>query len=1009
MQGNYIEGQEILTATNGGLDIIFQLYPQAMGSETNRNRKFKSRDGEKTASTSLKQADDGNWLVTDFGGDSKPRNAIQCYMLEKSLDYVAALRELASNYNLQADGKPLETLKAEYTSTIADPADVEGTWTWQIRNHFTNTEIETIISKKVLSFLNWNSADKEKQEAAYAKIKTAFQEYHWHPLESYSLVKDRKIMTFTSTEQYPIFLIDEGEHQKLYQPKHADKSRRFMYIGKKPKDFIHGLDQLNKAYLERKKKLEDEGNDDLEMGIDDDEDTGKKSKKKESPKLPEVVLCSGGSDAINVFLLGYRVLWMNSETAKLYQYQYDKIVIMVEKFYQLPDIDATGKKVAHELAMEYLEIFTIQLPEELKKYRDARGNECKDLRDYLNHYTRKDFKLLVDIAMPYRFWEKTPKYEGRGDKSVFVGFTYTFNNVYGYNFLSKNGFARLLTGDKKTEWMFIHNRNGIVREVDASMIEDYIHDFLEERCYDIDLRNAMINTTRINSSSLAKLKKVNIDFTDNTPDSQFVFFTNKTVEVTKDKITYHKSGTVERYIWQEDLLEHRIEPAKQEPFTITKNNFDEFDIEIHDTDCPFFKYLIQTSRVHWREETERRLNDIAPADQEKYLKDNQFNIAGPNLKPEEIEEQKAHLINKIFSIGFLLHRYKARDKGWFVWGMDNKINEDGRSHGGSGKSILFDLAMRTMMPKNFYINGRDPKLTDDSHKYDGVTEHHRYLLIDDASEYIKLDAFYTDITGDVKVNPKGKQPYSIPFKKSAKFAFTTNYTPRDVGPSTERRMIYCVFSDWYHNKGESDDYLELRDPVMDLGLKLFDDFNQEQWNSFYNLMLHCLKFFLGTDKKMKPAMENVNKRNMLSEMGNLHDWALVYFAENSERLDTFIVREEAYTDYTVFNGKKPTPQSFSSRLKTFCRYYGYILNPAEYRDKHGKIIHKVEPKMYYAASNTWEPVANAKKVPKEVFYIQTKNELMKEVPEVDAPDTENPANLENKAPGAGADPDELPF
>lgn len=746
-----------------------------------------------------------------------------------------------------------------------------------------------------------------------------------------------------------------------------------MYLGSKPKDFIHGLAQHNEEFRKKKAAAEAEKNDDKEDAdrIGEQPDASPATKKTD-PKLPQIVICSGGSDAINISLLGYPVIWLNSETAMLSQYDYDQLMIITHKLYQLPDIDATGKKAAHALAMKFLDLLTIELPEELKQKRDARGNPCKDVRDYLNHYSSKDFKKLVDFALPYRFWERSAKYEGRGENRIFVGYDYDFDNVQAYNFLVKNGFGRLSAGDKKTDWVYIRRQGNIVSEQHPNDIKNYIHSFLRDRLHDKNLRNAMYRTTQLSEGSLSNLDVLDIDFTDHTRDTQFFFFQNSTVEITPTGLTYHRPGDVERFIWEEDLLPHRIEKDTKPPFTITKDELGIYDIEIHDKDCPFLKYLIQTSRVHWRKELEER---IVPAESEEYLKKYHFAIDGPNLLPEEIEEQKQHLINKLFAIGYLLHRYKARNKGWFVWGMDNKINDDGKSHGGSGKSILFDIALRAMMPKNFYINGRNPKLTDDPHKYDGLTEHHRYLLVDDAHEYLKLDSFYTDITDDVNVNPKGKKPFSIPFEKAGKFAFTTNYTPRDLGPSTERRMIYCVFSDYYHNKGETDDYKEMRDPKTDMGITLFTDFDQKQWNSFYHVMLYSLRFFLSVDEKIKPPMENVNKRNLLAQMGNYHDWALTYFSEESGRLDDFIVREQAFKDYVSFNGSKVTAQAFLNRTKAFCRYYGYVLNPKVYQSKNGPIIRKVEAKIFVSASNTWETIPNAKKEAKECFYIQTKNEL----------------------------------
>ncbi|RVU01110.1 hypothetical protein EOD41_10880 [Mucilaginibacter limnophilus] len=980
---NYIEAQDILNATNGGLDIILELYPQALGSDTDRRRKFKLRDDEKTASASLKKADDGNWLVTDFGGDQQPRNAVQCYMLERNLDYVATLKELAAKFNLTTD-RPASAITATYSEAPAGPDDAEGTWSWDVRKEFTDVDIETIVSKKVLDHVGWTikpPADKSKAELnkeAYAKIRGAFNRYRWHSLVSYSIVKNRKKMTFSATDQYPIYLIDEGSHQKLYQPKHPDKGKRFLYMGTKPKDFIHGYEQLNDEYKKKKAAIEAQKNE----AAEDEDRTGEKKEKsgKNDPKHDEIIICSGGSDAINVALLGYKVIWLNSETAGLPQYRYDKLMIICKKLYQLPDIDNTGKRAAHELAMKYLDLYTIELPEELKKHRDARGNPCKDVRDYLNHYDYKGFKKQFDSALPYRFWERKARYIGRGDDRVLAGWDYDFDNVQAYNFLAKNGFGRLRVGDKTSDYIYIRKQGNVVTEVDSNDVKNFVHGFLRERMHDKDLRNAMYRTTQLSEGSLSNMDVMDIDFCDNTRESQFVFFSNITAEVSAAQIKLHKPGEIDRFIWAEYRLPNRLETNEKPPFTITRDELGEYDIEIHDKNCFFLKYLVQTSRVHWRKELEERL---APAEAEEYKKKHHIDIAGPNLLPEEIEEQKQHLINKIFAIGFLMHRHRIREKGWFVWAMDNKINEDGKSHGGSGKSILFDVVMRAMLPKNFYIKGRNPKINEDAHIYEGVTEHHQYILIDDAYEFFKIENFYTDFTGDIKVNPKGKKQYTIPFKNAPKFAITSNYTPRDISPSANRRMIYTAFSDYFHDKGENDDYNEQRDPKNDLGVSFFDDFDPSDWSRMYNTILHCLHFYLGVPEKIKPAMENVNKRQLLTVMGNLHDWALVYFSEESGRLDTFFVREVAYTDYIRYNGSKVSAQNFLGKMKAFCRYYGYVLNPKEFQDKKGKIIKKVEVKTYNSKTEAWEAVPGVPKEAKEVFYIQTKDELDPQPPQTD--------------------------
>jgi hypothetical protein len=964
---NYIEAKDVLDSTNGGLDIILDLYPQAHICVEDKRKKFKMRE-EKSASANLHKTTDGTWLVTDFGGDAKPRNGILSWMLERGVDFVDALRQIAAKYGIAGQEQVSEQNRAEYTEEPADPDIEDGLWTWETRGSFTDLEIETIISRNVLKHVGWKDAGETKHKEAYSTIAAKFKYYRWHSLISYSLIKNRKKMTFSATDQYPIFLIDEGKHQKLYQPKHPDKGKRFMYIGEKPKHFIHGLDQLEKEYNRKKAEHEEE----------DRYDEDGKEKKKKDFKLEEAILCSGGSDGINVALLGYHILWQNSETEGLQGWQYKDIAPKVEKLYQLQDIDHTGKTSSHKLALEYLEVYTIELPEELLLKRDGRGNPCKDVRDYLNHFTRYNFDRLVKSALPYKFWDQVPNYVGRGENQVFVGYKYVIRSLRAINFLHKCGFSRMPLAHDENDWIYIHKNGNVVRQVDAGIMQDYLHNFVKTGYHDEDLREAMLNTTRINEMVLQTIEYTQLDFTDYTPYSQFIFFKNKTIEITRTEIKHHRQGAVNRYIWKDEVHQHNISEIPEAPFIVTKDKLlGTYDIEVKDHNNPFLKYLIQTSRIHWRTELEgERMHNLTPEQREQYAKDNHCVIDGPNLTPDEIDEQKQHLLNKLFVIGWHLHRYKDPTKGWFSWGMDGKMSDDGKSHGGSGKSLLFDRTLRLMMPKNVFINARDPKRVESEFKYDGLDENTRYVLFEDCYEHFKAEQFYVDTNGDIDVNPKGKTKYTVKFSQGPKFAFTSNFMPRDQSPSTLRRILYYVCSDYYHEKGDNGEYLERRTPETDLGLKLFDGFDYDQWNSFYHLMFYCIQFFLNTDEKIRPAMENVNKRNLLTLMGvEFHKWATGYFTEEAGTIDKFIAREEPQKAFNQINNYKITPQQFKTKLAAYCKFYGYILDPTKYQGKNDIIVKKMPAKTYRSGSDTWELETEKAKVAKEVFFIQTRDEL----------------------------------
>lgn len=952
---SFIEPKDILNATNGGLDIICYYYPNAHKSVERPGTKFKLRDQEKTASANVKKLADGTFVVTDFGGDQVSRNGIQVCMLEEGCDFKTALLLLAERHGVTAVGAPVIVHKAEFTKRPATPEEEDGSYYPEINGSFSEFEIKTLFSEKIIEQIRTECKDKDgkvNEEQVYSRFATVLKKLHFHSVKSYAFIKNREALIFTATENYPMFLIDEGSFKKLYQPKHAEKGRRFLYIGKKTdKDFIHGYSQLQKAYQDLQKVEEPTSLD------DEDDDTPVAPKQK---KLTEVILCTGGSDALNVAALGYHVIWLNSETAKLEPKHYGDIMRICDNFYNLPDIDSTGKKAAHELAMKYLDIKTIELPAELSEKKDHRGHSAKDVRDYFKYWGKKAFAELVQTALPYRFWDREAQYDKKGQ---FKKMGYTFNNVQAYNFLSKNGIFRYKSENEKQGYVYIRIEGNIVTEVDANDIKNFIHKFLEDRKMDIELRNTFYRSNQLSEGSLSNLPIIDVDFTDFDKSCQYLFFKNRTWMVTKTGIEDFRPGTVNRYVWSNEVIDHHVKllgdffTVKQDPIS------GELDIEIHNDECFFFRYLIQTSRIHWRKELEEMLKDKTHEEAEAYKLKYKFSIDGPLLSEEERKEQKEHLINKIFTLGYLIHRYKEPSRPWCVFAMDNKLSDEGESHGGSGKSIAFRSVRHFM--SSVTLDGRNPKLTDNPHIYERVTKHTDYILIDDASQYIKFNFFFAPLTGELTVNPKNNKQYEIPFKDVPKFAITSNYTIRDLDPSTERRLLYTVFSDYYHHSGGAGDYLESRSPKDDFGITLFDDFDENNWNLFLNFMAQCCKLYMNHNK-IEPPMDNVNKRNLQSEMGGVfHAWADIYFSEDSGNLDKMLERSmvfKAFVDENKYNHW--TPQKFGKAMRAWCRYRGYVLNPKDLQSKDGRIHAKVDVIDKYGNKTDQKKSA-------EMLYIQT--------------------------------------
>lgn len=491
------------------------------------------------------------------------------------------------------------------------------------------------------------------------------------------------------------------------------------------------------------------------------------------------------------------------------------------------------------------------------------------------------------------------------------------------------------------------------------------------------------------------MQEIDLNFTSYTGVSQLFFFPNKTVEVRKaipgsPSIVEYEPGSddLHNYVWEDSVIPHNFKKLP-DAFTIKKSKDDlgrySFDIEIHNTNSPFFCYLINSSRLFWRKEMETRFDDKEEA--EKYKTAHRFDIAGESLTAEEIDEQKRNLINKIFTFGYMLHQYKSPSRAWAPMAMDNKIGEDKESNGRSGKSFFFKTL--SYLLKTVKLSGKNTKLMDNPHVFDQINQHTKLLLIDDCDRYLNTSLFYDNITSDMTVNPKNNQSFTIPYEQSPKIAFTTNFVPSDFDPSSEARLLYMVYSDYYHQKTETNDYLETRTIRDDFGKDLYGrEYTEDEWMADINLWLQCCEFYLSLiDEPVKilPPMGNIIKRRYKADMGtNFEDWANGYFSRESDNLDKFLQRDKVLEDYMYYaKTNKITMQSFSRKLYSFVQLCPWIdeLNPDEYKNSSGRIQKsitmpngetKTKDMIYLRSSAVYKPDQESllKDVPKELINTE---------------------------------------
>jgi hypothetical protein len=655
-----------------------------------------------------------------------------------------------------------------------------------------------------------------------------------------------------------------------------------------------------------------------------------------APLLPEIVLASGERDALNILAAGFAPVWKNSETAMLLPDQYKEIKKYCNRLVNLPDIDETGIKKARELGLKYLDIATAWLPSELKNFTDFRGNTCKDVTDHQWHFSDWALERVIASSITFKPWDEIVEYN---KKKKINKIEYAINNAQCYEFMYANGFHRVEKKNEKSGFTFVRVEKNIVKEIKPVEIKSFIHEWLKQNGYGAKLRNVFYRTTQLNEASLnGNLDVAEFDFTDHDKHHQMFYFRNETVRVTKTEIESATAGS--SYVWQDEILDHDFK--KLEPFfTWHKDENNKIVLDSINESFSMVKFIMNTSRVFWRKEKDGTITD----DQRK------------------IQEQ--HFLNKCFILGYIMHRYKNASASWSPFAVDSRDGSVGEANGGSGKSLFLKIPSYYMTW--VVLNGRDKDLTKNSHLFDRVNENTDYVLIDDCTSDTDFDFFFNFITGDFTVNPKHNLSFSIPYKDSPKIAFASNYMLRKINPSVERRLIYGVFSDYYH-KCDNKVYSEDSIPSAEFGKNLIIDYTPDEMNQLSNFLMQCTHFFMALQDakpaiKLDPPMENIERRILRQQIGeNFLDWANTYFSitedlfDPSGHVDCEIKRRDLFEAYKgEYNDKYTTPKNFKDKLTALCKYKGWELNPDEMctdKELH-KIIRKIEGMTH------------------EVFYIET--------------------------------------
>lgn len=973
----YIDEDKLYEATDAGKDIFLHYFP---GYDFGKRpaAKVKVRAEEKTASAQISYYKN-LWRITDFGNqnDVNSLTGVAFVMYYENINYYDALKyieEVIIRHAVGGDSWQPPKFRAGYESRDMTPDDQPGSYNFSYKtdDEITPTDLEAI--------------------GRYITVDT-LKEFNCRVLKFYEYcsysekLKKDVVHKFIATPDYPIFLFDYGDFKKLYKPHDLEKKNRFLYVGKKPKDYIYGLKQLQTGKSDY--SAEDEQDDDVLI-----------SKDKPLAKYKDIFRCSGESDALNLSSIGFRVYWLNSETAELTYDEYKQIDEMCKNHYQIMDLDSTGRQMALKNAVKYIDMYTLELPEWLGVKKDFRGNPCKDLKDFINligddvQSTQMQFIYRKAKSRKVKFWSKNDKGE------------YAINMEFFYFFLKANGFYQMdYRHMKNTDYCYAWIKGKVVDLIPPEGIKRIIKRFTKDwiksknMTDEIAILNKLNTSNQISEANIDTMDNIDICFKNVTREFEYLHFKNASLRISRDKIERIKHDDVPNYILgsitvKNDVISHviphnislisdsspiEVNPSEQYQLLLDKLSsadsietreritteiamFPEvyrYDVKFNDNGFIFTEFLRDITRMHWRKELEQ----------------------GQPLSPDEHKDEMLALANMMFCIGYLCAQYKNQGKPWIVFIQDTKIVEVGKSSGRSGKSLV-SKALKFVRP-DFYIEGR--KLDDKNifqFIYDGLTEFHDIIEVDDFAEFGDFTFFYTQTTGNRTVNSKHTSPFVLEYDDSGKMIISSNFELPNTDSSTMARLLNCGVSDYYHEQTKFNDYKETRSPLSKFGRQLYADFSDDEWIQFYNFIAYCIQLQMRIDK-IQPPMGNLERRQLRREMSeglgreeNFLKWANDYFHiwdyDQGPRpsktpldaecayLDTLFIRNTAFNHFMENAGlsenrkKAYNAQRFKTHLQAWAKYNGLSFNPDRVcNTKDGRIMSKVDSRsveMFYISS-----------------------------------------------------------
>lgn len=509
--------------------------------------------------------------------------------------------------------------------------------------------------------------------------------------------------------------------------------------------------------------------------------------------------------------------------------------------------------------------------------------------------------------------------------------------------------------------LFVRKCENILKEtVWHKSINKTIKDMLNDYCHEhdrLDIWRCLLEkgAKMFSYTSLTGLSTLENTFLRDTEDTCYLFFQNGVIQVKATSVDFLEYDQLEGYVWEGSISEHdyfgkyhlNLEDRLRKDLHQSLKAGNRFRVNVIRR---ILANMIWQRRIHHLSIDDHRILSIMTKMQQDcleaqglFLQGNRFDLSDNEAQElailyeytkiynekkseyqqfleyvsrESIEDYngKYHHVDNLhafeFALAHLVSLYNDPVNMRAVVLADS--NPAFVSDGRRGKKIVLD-ALKHLRGKGCVVK-EDGKAYDAGRfKFQRVQPNTKIIILDDVSEEFDFKSLYSAITDQLVVESKGITRFAFNFEDNPKFALTTNHPCYDEDISSTERSILLPISDYFVRQG--------RTPYQVFGHRLYDDWDQQEWNRFFDYFISIIqKYLQRPDPSIIPISDltifNANKLllkvpepmvNYLDDLpkGQDHHW------------------EEVRLDIENVGIKFRSSKEFSKLLHTYCRLRGY--------------------------------------------------------------------------------------